>query len=254
MKRTIVKLLRYFNLTGIATSLFLFFYKGLYAIYPKKLNPIQIKEGDLVFDIGANIGLKTQEYIDKGLKVIAFEPQGSLIKVLKTKFGNNPDVIIEHCGISNQNATMRINICSSNLDQSTFVLDRRNKVDASRGNEFVFDSYEDVPVFTLDHMIVKHGIPAYIKIDVETYETEVIQGLTKGVKYLSFEYTNTYPSITLNILQLLTNLGFREFTFGVSEWMPFPWQKWYNLKQFSQIIEMNAAKIPVGGGDIYAKS
>jgi FkbM family methyltransferase len=254
MKYSIVKFLKYFHLIEISTKLFIWFYNFIYAIYPKRLNPIQFKKGDLVFDVGANIGLKTQEYLNKGLKVIAIEPQSSLIELLNSKFKNNPNVITEQCGISNQNAVMKISICSTTLDQATFVLDRKEKVLTDRGYDFVFDKVEEVPVFTLDYMISKHGLPAYIKIDVETYEKEVIQGLSQSVKYLSFEYANTYPDITINILEMLAKLGFKEFTFGVSEWMPWPWQKWYNLEHFSEIIKSKASKSPIGAGDIYAKN
>ena len=45
----------------------------------------------------------------------------------------------------------------------------------------------NVPTETLDMAIEKYGTPEYVKIDVEGNEREVIAGLSKPVRCLSFE-------------------------------------------------------------------
>jgi FkbM family methyltransferase len=42
---------------------------------------------------------------------------------------------------------------------------------------------------TLDELIGKHGVPVFIKIDVEGFEEAVLQGLSQPVRALSFEFT-----------------------------------------------------------------
>jgi len=48
-----------------------------------------IKENDLVYDVGANIGKKTAMLLSCGAKVIAIEPQPLCINKLKSKYNNN---------------------------------------------------------------------------------------------------------------------------------------------------------------------
>ena len=49
------------------------------------------------------------------------------------------------------------------------------------------DSVLQVETITLDDLIAKHGVPDFIKIDVEGNERKVLSGLSHAVKYISFE-------------------------------------------------------------------
>ena len=44
----------------------------------KKLYGQFVKPGDLVFNVGANVGTRTQIFVDLGAEVVAFEPQPEL--------------------------------------------------------------------------------------------------------------------------------------------------------------------------------
>lgn len=49
-----------------------------------------IRPGDLVFDVGANVGDKTDLFLEIGARVVAVEPQFSCWKVLQRRFGGRP--------------------------------------------------------------------------------------------------------------------------------------------------------------------
>jgi len=50
-----------------------------------------------------------------------------------------------------------------------------------------FAEEKKVETTTLEKLIASHGIPFYIKIDVEGHELNVLSGLKQPVPYLSFE-------------------------------------------------------------------
>jgi 16S rRNA A1518/A1519 N6-dimethyltransferase RsmA/KsgA/DIM1 with predicted DNA glycosylase/AP lyase activity len=85
-------------------------------LYKKFLRP-----GDLVFDLGANIGRDTKILSELGTKIIAVEPVPSLVKELKRKFEKDKGVIILGKGIASKNSKMELNICDNSPQHSTFV-------------------------------------------------------------------------------------------------------------------------------------
>src|ERR1044071_8810959 len=58
-----------------------------------------IREGSLVFDVGANLGNYSALFLEKKAKVIAVEPQSYCVDFLKLRFRNNPSVKIIRCGL-----------------------------------------------------------------------------------------------------------------------------------------------------------
>jgi Methyltransferase FkbM domain len=70
-----------------------------------------------------------------------------------------------------------------------------------------WDRSIDVAVATLDDLIAAHGEPAFCKIDVEGFEVDVLAGLTRPVRALSFEYLPPAHDAALAALDLVARLG-----------------------------------------------
>jgi FkbM family methyltransferase len=144
-----------------------------------------IKNGDLVFDIGANIGKMTWMYRRLGARVVAIEPQAVCVEQLKETFMDDDGVTIEAIACGERSGAAKMS-CYGGTTISTLVPGHYWQL-GGPWEGTPTDWTEIVPMTTLDLVISQYGIPAFIKIDVEGYEHQVLCGLSQFVP-LQFEY------------------------------------------------------------------
>src|SRR5690349_4435429 len=155
-----------------------------------------ITKGQLVFDVGANVGNRTENFLEIGARVIAVEPQPDCIRTLQQKFGDK--ITIEPIGLGSHPGEMEMFIA----DESTISTFSRDFIDKTKDNKFRRNNWEKkltVKIITLESLIQKHGLPDFCKMDVEGFETEVLKGLSSPIPKLSFEYN--VPEMAANIYQ-----------------------------------------------------
>jgi FkbM family methyltransferase len=194
----------------------------------------------IAFDIGANIGQTVNELLPNYDKIICFEPNPSLVTIIKNKFFNNDKVTIEELGLSDKIETKKFNISNSHV-VSTFSEDWINN--SRFTNVYNWDTSIDVKTTTLDEVINKYGIPYFIKIDVEGYEYEVIKGLTKLLEntYFAFEWAEEQYEIVNKTIKYLKELGYNNFSYTYQDYLltleNINWDKWEDLTIHNDIKE-----------------
>jgi len=72
-------------------------------------------------------------------------------------------------------------------------------------------------VTTLDALIATHGRPAFVKIDVEGFEADVIAGLSTPIPALSFEFTTIQRDVAYLCLDRIAALGPYRFNLALGE-------------------------------------
>src|SRR5436190_1142697 len=149
-----------------------------------------VKRDDLVFDIGAHVGDRVAAFRRLGAKVVAVEPQRALNFAIGMMFGRDNSVVIERAAVGRTTGDVRLMVNTDNPTVTTasdaFI---HAAQDAPGWQGQRWDKSIHVPMTTLDALIDRHGVPAFIKIDVEGFEEEVLMGLTRPVAALSFEFT-----------------------------------------------------------------
>jgi FkbM family methyltransferase len=182
--------------------------------------------GDIAFDVGANMANRTRILRQLCARVIAIEPQPLCLEVLRKKFAGDPKVVIVDAALGAAPGTARLNIGVSHT-LSTLSTDFIRAVKSSgRFAEQRWHDSVEVNVTTLDALIDKHGAPAFIKIDVEGHEEQVLAGLSRPVKTLCFEFVPEQFDVALRCIDRLHQIGTPVFNYVSGENTRFASETW----------------------------
>jgi FkbM family methyltransferase len=211
-----------------------------------------IKEKDLCFDVGANLGNRVGPLLDIGAKVVAVEPQEYCNKYLQYKFGKRIQIVTKGLGEAEGIKDFHI----SKYDAlSSFSDDWINSVKNGRFKGNNWDKVIKVEMTTLDKLIAEFGLPAFVKIDVEGYELHVLKGLSGPVKMISFEFT--VPEQTTNAIDCINQIEKTdaniECNFSIGESMVFAMDNWITAIEMKELI-VSDDFTSIGFGDIYVRN
>jgi len=134
----------------------------------------------LAFDVGANIGQFTAPLLKLGARIVAVEPDPNAAAILRIRFWARWPVTIEQFAISNQAGTANFYQQHPGSQRNTL---QANEILAVGGASQIVQ----VKLITLSELIAKHGLPFFLKIDVEGHELAVLAGLQAAVPRIMFE-------------------------------------------------------------------
>lgn len=149
---------------------------GIYEEFETSLVNKEIKRGDIVLDLGANIGYYTlifAKLVGENGKVYAFEPDSTNFALLKKNVEINgyKNVVLVQKAVSNKNGKLKLFLAEDN------TVDHRiyNSHDARK-----FVEIESVKLD--DYFKDYNGKTNFIKIDIQGAEWGAVQGMSELLK------------------------------------------------------------------------
>jgi FkbM family methyltransferase len=182
---------------------------------------------------------------------VAAEPQSLLVDALEHIHGRDPLVVIlpRALGAESGRAMFRLNTDNPTIStMSETFLQRAER--AAGWEEQRWDDEVEVEVATLDALIARFGVPAFIKIDVEGSEDAVLRGLSHPVKALSFEFTTIMRDTAAACLQRLSLLGDYRYNMALGESQTLAFAPWISATEMTERL----LNLPheANSGDVYA--
>jgi hypothetical protein len=119
----------------------------------------------------------------------------------------------------------------------TLKRDKTRFEHANGGLDFVRHSV--VETTTLEQLIIAHGLPFFVKIDVEGYEARVLRGLKRPVPFLSFEVNlPEFRPEALECVKLLEDVAANgKFNYTADCLSGLALRKWLDAGEFSHLLE-----------------
>src|SRR3989344_997736 len=212
-----------------------------------------IKTGDLCFDIGANVGNRTEIFVKLGAKVIAVEPQPACASLLQKKLLSNKNAVIVPKAIDSKIGTAELYI---NPNKDVWTMSSMSKKFIEKQKQRGADQYDskiEVETTTMDELVKEYGTPRFVKIDVEGFETNVLMGLNTSLAALSFEYTPAMMQHTIECIRIVQKLmPDAKYNYSEIETFKLNLPEWTDADQLMEILK----SLPQDSveGDVYVKA
>lgn len=210
-----------------------------------------LRKGDLAFDVGSHVGDRIASFRRLGARAVALEPQPALARTLGLLFAFDRGVVIERKAVGSREGEIKIRLNLKNPTVATASNEFIEAADGAPGWEGqAWTRSLKVPLTTLDALITRHGEPAFIKIDVEGLEDEVVAGLSKPIRALSLEFTTIQRDVGMRAIERLERLGPYRFNAALGESQKLEHREPLDARAISQWI----ADLPItaNSGDVYA--
>jgi FkbM family methyltransferase len=211
-----------------------------------------IGKGDLVFDIGANVGDMTALYLKLGARVVSVEPQEECLRILEKRFGPNLEVTIVPMAVGASEGEQEFLLSDIRSPISSMSRQWMAAVKSSgRFPHYGWSRSVTVQVTTLDSLIAQYGEPDFCKIDVEGFEKEVLLGVSRPLALLSFEFHAEFLPEAIACVDLLRELGIYRFNYTIENRMVFDLARWLDGDEICNKLR----SLPFSSiqGDVYAR-
>lgn len=155
----------------------------------------------VIFDLGANNGDDVDYYLKKADRVVAVEANPALCALIGTRFApavQSGRLVVENAVLTAEPAQGNVVF---HLHRSNHVLSQFPAPAAADAHKF---EAVTLPALSVAELVSRHGLPQYVKVDLERYDAPVLRALfAQGVlpEYLSAEAHD------VEVFRLMVDIG-----------------------------------------------
>jgi len=158
----------------------------------------------LIYDVGMNNGDDTAFYLRHGFRVLGIEPNPALVATIRKRFSREIEsghLKILNVAVAEEETEMPFWVCLTDDRLSTL-----NSADAARS-----DAVREirVPCRKFRSILDEHGVPFFMKIDIQGNDRQCIEALHRGElpRFVSIEFLIS----DMCLLKLMRERGFTRF-------------------------------------------
>jgi FkbM family methyltransferase len=211
---------------------------------------VDLQRNDLILDIGANVGSKTDIFLRLGARVVAIEPDEACQQILRDRFlryrlKRRSVTLIEEA-VSDKIGIDKMWVDGPGSAVNTMSRQwadhlKQNKESFSHGHcGLEFSQSKIVKTTTVDDLVNLYGFPFFIKIDVEGHELRVLRGMRRPVPLLSFEVNlSTFRRDGIECVRLLSQLGMKgQFNYTPDCCAGLVLAEWLGAEEFCSVLDL----------------
>lgn len=223
-----------------------------------------VRNDRLVIDVGMHTGEDTRRFLDAGYDVVAIEANPELVREAQTTFAaeiRDRRLKIVEAAVAASHGTAQMGITYptiwSSLDPE--IIKRNETIAGSRYR------YIEVETLPFEAVLAEHGVPHYLKIDIEGYEmlcVRALASLSERPRFISVETQaamNRAPAdAVFDELAQLWVLGYRRFRYvnqktepdtvpSREDWRGPPWRSIWPALLHAQAIRAYHSFAGFGG-------
>lgn len=167
----------------------------------------------LIYDVGMHLGEDTEFYLKKGFRVVAIEAVSDFCKQVGVRLDRSirdGALRIINCAIAKEAGTV-----SFYLNEKRSIWGTADaEVAAIRSASGATVKRVDVQALPFENILHEHGVPYYLKVDIEGYDRLCLLALQKFAqrpRYVSIEAEISSWDRLVGDFELLEKLGYSQF-------------------------------------------
>jgi FkbM family methyltransferase len=174
----------------------------------------QAIQHDLIMDVGMHNGDDTDFYLAKGFRVVAVEANPTLVERAKQRFAAQIEakqLTVRGVAVSDRDGVVEFYEDLEDYNRSSLSRAYATKNETSRGGRW---RRLEVPSLRMERLLEEHGMPYYLKVDIETADRLCLEALGAfpcRPHFVSCELDLADFEGTFLALKLLWDLGYRSF-------------------------------------------